>query len=541
MDVQLPDGTTVQGVPEGTTKAQLAEKLKANGREVPADWMKESKPETSLGEKARGVGEGALSVLTGGAGALGGGLNYLGTLAATRDPKAAKAVQEETQERLTYRPRTEYGREAVENLAKPLERLSERAEQAGGKVTDVTGSPLAGAITRTGIEALPLVAPGVPKAVKPLARGAGEVIKPLAERVAQAGETRAAVESAQQATRNTAIENAKSLGLRLMPTQAGGMAGKLVEGASGSARLADTLSRRNAPQINRAAAQDIGVGETEPLMESLPRKVQEANQKYATVRGLGKVSMDDTYRGDLAKVKETKAQEGIDFPEDLNEAVEKEIKKFAVPTADADSMMTKIIKLRQRATKNIKTGDAEKAELGYAQKKIATAMEDQLERRGEATGQGQVVQQFREGRVQLAKIHQIDEALDSSGNISAKQIARARDRGEYMSGNLTKIADAYGSFPKVLQDVEKLPGRGPFTVVDYFIGLGAAAHNPLLSVAVAARPFAREVLASRAYQRTGIGAKTTRPSVVTRTARKIAGPRVKDVTESKPHTVSEVE
>lgn len=34
MDVQLPDGTVIQGVPDGTTRAQLSEKLKANGYDI---------------------------------------------------------------------------------------------------------------------------------------------------------------------------------------------------------------------------------------------------------------------------------------------------------------------------------------------------------------------------------------------------------------------------------------------------------------------------------------------------------------------------
>ncbi len=44
MDVQLPDGTILRDVPEGTTKAQIAEKLKANGRAVPAEWLAASAP-----------------------------------------------------------------------------------------------------------------------------------------------------------------------------------------------------------------------------------------------------------------------------------------------------------------------------------------------------------------------------------------------------------------------------------------------------------------------------------------------------------------
>lgn len=39
MDVRLPDGTIIKNVPEGTTKADLAAKLKSNGMAVPADWL----------------------------------------------------------------------------------------------------------------------------------------------------------------------------------------------------------------------------------------------------------------------------------------------------------------------------------------------------------------------------------------------------------------------------------------------------------------------------------------------------------------------
>jgi hypothetical protein len=39
MDVRLPDGTLIKDVPDGTTKADLAAKLKANGMAVPAEWL----------------------------------------------------------------------------------------------------------------------------------------------------------------------------------------------------------------------------------------------------------------------------------------------------------------------------------------------------------------------------------------------------------------------------------------------------------------------------------------------------------------------
>lgn len=47
MDVVLPDGTTVKGIPEGTTRAQLAQKLQANGRSVPKEWLEPKTPDES--------------------------------------------------------------------------------------------------------------------------------------------------------------------------------------------------------------------------------------------------------------------------------------------------------------------------------------------------------------------------------------------------------------------------------------------------------------------------------------------------------------
>lgn len=49
MDVRLPDGTIIQGVPEGTTKADLAARLQRNGMAVPAEWLA-PKPEPSMAE-----------------------------------------------------------------------------------------------------------------------------------------------------------------------------------------------------------------------------------------------------------------------------------------------------------------------------------------------------------------------------------------------------------------------------------------------------------------------------------------------------------
>lgn len=51
MDVRLPDGTIVKNVPDGTTKADLAAKLKSNGMAVPAEWL-QSTPQPAPSKSA---------------------------------------------------------------------------------------------------------------------------------------------------------------------------------------------------------------------------------------------------------------------------------------------------------------------------------------------------------------------------------------------------------------------------------------------------------------------------------------------------------
>lgn len=46
MDVTLPDGTVVKGIPDGTTKADLAKKLTSNGMKVPQEWLAPAAPTT---------------------------------------------------------------------------------------------------------------------------------------------------------------------------------------------------------------------------------------------------------------------------------------------------------------------------------------------------------------------------------------------------------------------------------------------------------------------------------------------------------------
>lgn len=63
-----------------------------------------------------------------------------------------------TAQTLTYQPQTEGGKTALGAISYPFEKLAEGADWAGGKATDITGSPAVGAAVNTAVQAAPMLA-----------------------------------------------------------------------------------------------------------------------------------------------------------------------------------------------------------------------------------------------------------------------------------------------------------------------------------------------------------------------------------------------
>jgi hypothetical protein len=149
MDVKLPNGRVIRGVPEGTPKDIIMQKAIAaglaterdfgiqqqesqqgfNNLDVPTDANLESQsiagaqPEPTLIEKAKGAGEALLTLATGAtggtAGYLGGSLvGATGELTGLTDD--GQKIAEEYAGALTFQPRTEYGKELVSDIGNLL-------------------------------------------------------------------------------------------------------------------------------------------------------------------------------------------------------------------------------------------------------------------------------------------------------------------------------------------------------------------------------------------------------------------------------------
>lgn len=103
-----------------------------------------------VGKNIVGKGEAALSTLTGLLATPVAGMGGLLYSNFGNNPEAGEAVVQGVSDALTYKPQTERGIEETGMLQKPLELLEHGADWLGGKVTDITGSPNAGMITKVG-------------------------------------------------------------------------------------------------------------------------------------------------------------------------------------------------------------------------------------------------------------------------------------------------------------------------------------------------------------------------------------------------------
>lgn len=400
------------------------------------------------------------------------GLSGLGTMAGralgltNADPAD---VVRNVQNKLTYQPRSQGG-QAISNVVSYLpSKLAQGADYVGGGVASATGSPALGAAANTGIQALPLLLGG---------RFLGRTAAP-AEAIAPE------------------VQSAVSAGIKLTPEQAqSGFIGRAAQSLSGSAKLERGLSRTNAETVDTLSQQEIGTNSLSPAA------LQQAKEPYHAVmdqvKSIGSVPLGDTFNRAVSS-----GGAGT-----LRTAEADALRQHytGMPDIDAADALADIRQLRADATKNIKAPFAPaQNSLGYVQRQIATALEDQIDRHIQSLPNvpSDLIPQLRDARVSLAKIHSVEDAMEGP-NVSARLL----NKQPYLSGNLKTISDAYENFPRALQDVSRIRDSGPFGVLDYGFGVAGGLGHPGFAAAILARPMVRAAIGSKLYQNAAIGRKS---------------------------------
>jgi hypothetical protein len=302
-------------------------------------------------------------------------------------------------------------------------------------------------------------------------------------------------------------------GLKLTPSAGRGatIGNARRRAGTGQPKLSARFSLKNAPRVNELAATEIGLEGREDDHEggSWRASRSKANKPYNAIAQTGVRKTSDAYRQEIRSIGNRTGGESFagDVPADIVK-----LKKYyeSRPQFSAQDAVNKIRQLRSEGTKNVKAVNApEQNAKGYVQRAIADALDNELTRHVESLGKPELATEYKSARVQLAKVHTLEDALDGS-HVSAKSLAQALDRGAPLSGNMELIARAYKEFDRSFQDFGKIRDSNPFSVLDAGAGVVGASASPPLLAAVLARPAARAVLASDRYQRGLVsGAKKT--------------------------------
>lgn len=392
----------------------------------------------------------------------------------------------------TYTPPGAPG-QAVTNALNYLPgKFGQLSDAAGQGVTNLTGSAGLGAATDVAMQSLPVIG-GM--GARSLMRGGPKA--PVAPTV------------------SPAVTAATQAGLKLTPEQMGaGIISRTAQSLSGSAKLERDVSKTNAPIVNKLAAADIGVPN---LTDATIQQAKTApNAIYGQVAKAGPVTVDPQFKTDIANVSNPGAGS---FAFDVPPAIDKLKQGYgALSSFDAGDAVSKIRQLRASASGNIKAPmSPEQNSLGYAQRDVANALDAQLDRHIQANASSlglpsDLIDQYRAARVQLAKIHSVEDAFDGS-NISAKDLANQANRGVPLSGNLKTVADAYSNFDRSLQDPSKIRDSGPVGVLDRMLLGAAGLHHPGVAASILAAPAIRAALASGPYQRAMVRPSMAMPRV----------------------------
>lgn len=397
---------------------------------------------------------------------LAGDLLGAGTSLVTQNPQRGAAV-----------------RSAVSDWGAPTTEAGKAADQYVGAL----GSPLANLLNRP-VSALedsghPILAQG--------ARAAEDVV-PFAGPKLLGGASRLIPRIA--AAMTPEVAEASNAGLKLTPQQGGGALGQAAQSLTGSAKLERSLSIKNAPQVNKLGAQEIGAPDLSDT--SIANAKKPANAVYAQAKQAGPVALQPQ---DFQNVK---------VPGTLQDPAVQALQNHYsnMGQISAADLVADMRKLRADAPKNIKAPNSpSQNDLGWAQKAAADGLESALDRQLQALGPNAPVSitDFRNARVQLAKIHSVEDAMDGP-NLSPKELAKQLGRNAPLSGNLKTIANAYNNFDRSLQDVSRIRDAGPFGALDTSVLALSGFKHPLGAAAVLAKPIIRSALSSDFYQKFGI-------------------------------------
>lgn len=264
-------------------------------------------------------------------------------------------------------------------------------------------------------------------------------------------------EQAQNQVRDATLRPAQDAGYVLPPSAVRPTAlGNAAESFAGKAALKQEAELRNQQVTNRLVRQEFGLPENTPITEGTLGQVRaQAGQAYQAVAQLSPIAQNA-----LQRLRDARAEANLQY-------------MHYDRTGTPDALRT----ARQL--------DAQ-----------ATMLERVLERQAAQSGRPELIPQLREARTTIAKTWDVERALNlGDGNVNAKIIGKALDRGRPLTGNLEIIGRfAEGPGRQFTREGAAVPTPGVSALnipMAALLGEQGFQHFGAPGVAAAAIPFAR--------------------------------------------------
>lgn len=425
-------------------------------------------------------------------------------------------VVREVGDTLTYEPRTKGGKTLQDVVTKPFQWLGQGADKVGSYAAEKTGSPAVGAAVNTGIQALPMLAGRVL---------GGRAANSLATKTAELEKQKII-----NAPKDEALRNAREKGYVFPPPEAeAGVLASFFQGVVGDINMEKGASTKNQRVTNGLIKKEIGIAEDDAItIEALEGVRNKASEAYKTVKKvLPELSVTSEFKFALENPESKFAAARKEFPEYFKDPeIEKLIKNLSKDKFSSQAAIEMQKKLRYDGNANMKAFDKPSQQaLGEAQWNAAKAIDDLIDQNlnamappGVKNFQSKLTDGLREARRKIAQTYAVQGALnETTGNVSAKSLAKLWEKGQPLSGGLKDVAQTAQAFGKSMRDMDKEGSRSNISNLDVAKAtlLGATGHGGVGALSAFARPLVKPIMLSDWYQARNVNPPTYQPGWAT--------------------------
>jgi hypothetical protein len=243
------------------------------------------------------------------------------------------------------------------------------------------------------------------------------------------------------------IEAAQKKGYMVNPSSVNPTGVNFLERMAGKSDLQQLMSINNQKVTDNLARASVGLPKDAPLTSKTMQQVRKTAYEtgFEPLNKIGIMPTDKLFHKDLSDIKAKYTGPEQSFPKAGPDGVGRLVSNHTVDQFHSKDGLIVIRNLRDQASADFRKGENA---LAKAQIEIANALEHQIARHLEETGNVAALEKFRTARKQMAISHIIEDAIrEGTGSVDAKKLASDLQKDKYMTGELRTAADFASAVP----------------------------------------------------------------------------------------------